>query len=242
MFCPASVTKLYSTAAALSDLGADYRFQTPVVRRGEVRDGTLRGDLILVARGDLCLGGRTGPEGGLVFRDNDHTYAGGNFDGEIVPTDPLAGLDHLAREVQAAGIKAVTGEVIIDDRYFEAASSTGSGPGRVTPIVVNDNLIDVVATPAEKAGQPATVRFVPETAFATADAQVETVASDASPRLVVTAAGPRRYTVRGRLPVGHKTVVKVYEVEEPAAFARTLFIERLRKRGVQVSAAMLGDN
>src|SRR5882724_9205430 len=64
MFCPASVTKLYSTAAALSDLGADYRFQTPVVRRGEVRDGTLRGDLILVARGDLCLGGRTGPEGG----------------------------------------------------------------------------------------------------------------------------------------------------------------------------------
>ena len=36
MFCPASVTKLFSTAAALVELGADHRFKTPVVRRGEV--------------------------------------------------------------------------------------------------------------------------------------------------------------------------------------------------------------
>src|ERR1700722_1509557 len=75
LFCPASVTKLYSTAAALVDLGADYRFQTPVVRRGEVDpEGTLRGDLVLVAQGDLCLGGRTGPEGTLLFEEHDHTY------------------------------------------------------------------------------------------------------------------------------------------------------------------------
>src|SRR5437660_2090197 len=46
LFCPASVTKLFTTAAALADLGADYRFQTPVVRRGDVdKDGTLKGDL-----------------------------------------------------------------------------------------------------------------------------------------------------------------------------------------------------
>ena len=108
LFCPASVTKLYSTAAALTDLGADHRFQTPVVRRGEVDpEGTLRGDLVLVAQGDLCLGGRTGPEGTLLFEDHDHTYAGGNFDATLVPSDPLAGLDHLAREIKAAGINAV---------------------------------------------------------------------------------------------------------------------------------------
>ncbi len=68
MFCPASVTKLYSSAAALVELGPNHRFKTPVVRRGEVKSGTLRGDLILVAKGDLSLGGRTGPDGTLAVR------------------------------------------------------------------------------------------------------------------------------------------------------------------------------
>ncbi|SIO16960.1 D-alanyl-D-alanine carboxypeptidase / D-alanyl-D-alanine-endopeptidase (penicillin-binding protein 4) [Singulisphaera sp. GP187] len=242
MFCPASVTKLFSTAAALSDLGADFRFQTPVVRRGEVKDGVLQGDLILVTRGDLCMGGRTGPEGKFLFRDNDHTYSDGHFDGEIVPSDPLAALDHLARAVQGAGIKTITGDVLVDERFFESTSSTGSGPTRVGPTVINDNVIDIVVTPAGSAGEPAEVRLIPETAFASADIQVDTVESAQPPRLTVRAVGPRQFSVRGQLPAGHKPVVKVYEVEEPAAFARTLFIERLRRRGVQVAASAIGDN
>src|SRR5688572_10019979 len=59
LFVPASTTKLFSTAAALDALGADYRFRTPIYRRGNVNDaGQLDGDLILVASGDLTLGGR----------------------------------------------------------------------------------------------------------------------------------------------------------------------------------------
>src|SRR5262245_22163912 len=75
MFAPASVTKLFSTAAALVEFGAGYRFQTPLVRRGEVNEkGVLEGDVILVAQGDPCMGGRTGNDGTLVFKDEDHTY------------------------------------------------------------------------------------------------------------------------------------------------------------------------
>src|SRR5262245_22568463 len=57
LFAPASTTKLFTCAAALSALGADRTFTTPVYRRGEVKDGRLQGDLILVAQGDLTLGG-----------------------------------------------------------------------------------------------------------------------------------------------------------------------------------------
>jgi D-alanyl-D-alanine carboxypeptidase/D-alanyl-D-alanine-endopeptidase (penicillin-binding protein 4) len=242
LFCPASVTKLFSAAAALVDLGADFRFQTPVVRRGELKNGTLKGDLILVAQGDLCLGGRTGPEGALLFQDHDHTYAGGNLKGEIVASDSLAGLDHLAREVEAAGVKVIDGDVLVDDRLFESAQTTGSGPSHVSPIVVNDNVVDVVATAAANAGEPATVRTVPATSFVTMDAQVETISAGEAAALEVHAVGPRRFRVRGHLPVGHKPIVKIYEVEEPAAFARALFIETLRRRGVRVEAAAIGDN
>jgi len=244
LFCPASVTKLFSTAAALADLGGDHRFKTPVVRRGEVgKDGVLRGDLILVARGDPCLGGRTGPDGSLLFEDNDHSYAGGNPDASLVPADPLAGLTHLAREVHAAGIKAISGDVLVDDRLFDHAPSTGSGPGRVAPIVINDNVVDILVSPGAKAGDPAKVRLVPETSFVAADARVETAAEGSGPPSIqVQAVGPRRFAVRGQVPAGHRAVVKTYEVDEPAAFARSLFIETLRQRGVRVLASPLGED
>src|SRR5262245_31457538 len=79
-------------------------------------DGTLKGDLILVAQGDLSLGGRTGPDGTFLFENHDHSYASGNPEAGVVSADPLAGLDHLAREVLESGIKAVSGDVLIDDR------------------------------------------------------------------------------------------------------------------------------
>ena len=196
LFAPASVTKLFSTAAALVELGPNYRFQTPLVRRGEVDvKGTLHGDVILVAQGDLAMGGRTGPEGRMVFQDDDHTYAGGNLNGQVVPTDPLAGLEHIAREVQAAGIREITGEVIVDDRLFSPSQSTGSGPRTVSPIVINDNVIDVFAQPAAKAGEPALVTFQPATQFVTMDAQVATVEAGVSP-----GAGGSRRSARGDLP------------------------------------------
>jgi D-alanyl-D-alanine carboxypeptidase/D-alanyl-D-alanine-endopeptidase (penicillin-binding protein 4) len=142
MFGPASVTKLYSTAAAMIDLGADYRFRTHVVRKGNVNhEGVLHGNLILVASGDLSLGGRSGPNDTLLFEDNDHIYANGNNSATLVPANPLAGLEHLAKGVADAGIKRVEGDILIDDRLFEPAPSTGSGPTRVSPIVVNDNVV-----------------------------------------------------------------------------------------------------
>jgi len=243
MFAPASVTKLYSTAAALVDLGADYRFRTPVVRRGHVDgEGVLHGDLILVASGDLCLGGRAGADGTLLFEDNDHIYSGANNLATLVPADPLGGLDELARGVLAAGIKRVSGEILVDDRLFEHAESTGSGPKKVTPIVVNDNLVDILVSPAAKTGEPATVKLVPATSYVSADVQVETVAEGETPSLTVKGVGPRSFAVRGKVPIGHKPVVRVYEVDDPASFARALFIETLRRRGVHVGASPLGHN
>src|SRR3954471_22656374 len=59
-----SVRKLFSVGLALKQLGADHRFTTPVYRRGAVdAQGVLSGDLVLVAAGDLTLGGRLQADG-----------------------------------------------------------------------------------------------------------------------------------------------------------------------------------
>src|SRR6185312_8628782 len=128
MMAPASVTKLFTCAAAIIALGPDYRFTTPVYARGAPMQGTLRGDLILVASGDLTMGGRTDNNGKTRFTD----------------TDPLAGLDALAKQVKAAGIERLDGEVLIDDRLFARSRGSGSGPSVVTPILINDNVVDII--------------------------------------------------------------------------------------------------
>lgn len=242
LFAPASTTKLYTVAAALDALGADYRFKTPVVRRGEVdKDGELDGDLILLASGDLSLGGRTGKDGRIAFKDTDHIYAGYYGNAELTEPDPLAGLEELARQVAAAGIRRVRGEVLVDDRLFEKAASTGSGPAQVTPVMVNDNLVDVLVTPGA-AGQRAAVTWRPQSAALAVDAQVETVEAGKSGGIRVTAPAPGRLVVRGTIPADSKPKVLISEVEEPASWARTLFIEALRRAGVTVEASPLAAN
>ena len=243
LFAPASVTKLFSTAAALVELGPDYRFETPVVRRGDLdSEGALHGDLVLIAQGDPSMGGRTGADGTLLFKNDDHIYAGGNSRSDIVPTDPVAGLEHLARDVRAAGIKHVTGDLIIDDRLFDTAASTGSGPHRLSPIMINDNVVDVLVQPGRSAGDPALVSFRPPTHFLTMDAQVETVPADQKAKMEVQGIGPRRFTVRGTIPLGQNRLVLIHEVDDPGSFARALFIEALRKHDVRIDASPLGLN
>jgi D-alanyl-D-alanine carboxypeptidase/D-alanyl-D-alanine-endopeptidase (penicillin-binding protein 4) len=239
LFAPASVTKLYSCGAALVGLGADYKFETPVYARGKLADGRLRGDLILVGKGDLCLGGRTDPQGKLAFKDHDHIYAGWlSTKAELTDTDPLAGLADLARQVKRSGVRRVDGDVLVDERYFASARGSGSGPAQLTPVVVNDNILDVTITPAEKAGQPALVALRPPTPWVQVDAQVETAAGG-KPNVEVDHVGPQRYVLRGKVPAGGRPVVRICPIDDPAGFARALFIEALRREGVTVHASAL---
>lgn len=242
LFAPASVTKCYTVATALDALGADYRFETPIVRRGEVNEkGELIGDLILVASGDLTFGGRTTDTGEIAFTDGDHTYSNGGSESQLTPQDPLTGLNDLAKQVAAAGIKRVRGEVLIDDRLFEKAEGTGSGPGRLTPIYINDNLIDFTIEPTEP-GQPAKVTWRPQTAAIRVETHIETVDSKGTVESAIRDYGAGRINVRGKIPAGHKPILRVVEVSDAASHARTLLIEALQRVGVFVDAPVLAEH
>jgi len=237
LFAPASTTKLFSTATALDALGADYRFRTPIHYRGTIAEGVLEGDLILVASGDPCLGGRTNEKGEIAFEDSDHTYANWMPESTLTPQDPLAGIQELARQIAAMGLKRVRGDVLIDDRLFDQSEGSGSGPSRITPIMVNDNVLDFTFEPTEP-GQPAKVTWRPRTALFQIEAKVETVAENVPLETWIKPQSEGKLVVTGKIPANKTKLVRIYEVPDPAAFARALLIEALRNAGIEVSAEL----
>ncbi|WP_048114544.1 D-alanyl-D-alanine carboxypeptidase/D-alanyl-D-alanine-endopeptidase [Methanoculleus sp. MH98A] len=231
LFTPGSTTKVFTVSTALDVLGPDYRFRTPVYRVGD--------DLVLVASGDLAMGGRAGPNGTLAFTNEDHGDARAFGDCLLVEADPLAGLESLAEQVAAAGITAAD-DVIVDDRLFGETQMMSEG--LVTPIVVNDNLIDVTIVPGRE-GEPATVDWRPRSSAYTIESRVVTGAPGSDPAVAIPAyTGQAVIEVTGTVPADAGPVNLTSNVEVPAAFARSLFIDALENTGVAVVAPTIGEN
>lgn len=235
-----SNTKIFSVGTALDVFGPDHTFVTPVYAVGSRQGATLAGNLVLVASGDLVFGGRTTDDGTVEVVLGDHNDANALPFGALTPQDPLTGLRDLAQQVAAAGITDVTGDVLIDDRLFETNHEFFHGV--VSPIVVNDNLVDVTVTPGPE-GALATVEHRPASPAYTVVSQVSTVAAGEETSVTLRANDDESViTAIGQIAADADPLLRVHEVEAPAAFARTLFIEELRAAGVTVAAPAVGPN
>ena len=239
LFTPGSTTKLLSAGTALQMLGANHRFRTKVYRTGPIgRDGTLHGDLILVAGGDPNLSQRLQPDGTLAFENRDHSY-GGAVDTKAVPGDPLVVIRKIAEQVAMHGIKHLSGRVLVDATLFpEGTRELGSGV-MVAAISVNDNVLDLTIAPGAIAGAPATLTVSPETGHVRFVNKVSTSAADARESIDIDSAvtngdGSLTVTVRGTFPVGKAGILYAYPVPVPSRFAEAVLTEALRTRGITV--------
>lgn len=68
LLVPASNMKIVTAAVALDLLGPDFRFATPVLARGDVRNGVLDGDLLVVGRGDPSVSDNAAGDAMLPLR------------------------------------------------------------------------------------------------------------------------------------------------------------------------------
>jgi PBP4 family serine-type D-alanyl-D-alanine carboxypeptidase len=232
----ASTTKLLTEGTSLAVLGPGFRWTTPVYRTGPIdAQGVLHGNLVLVASGDPNLSQRIQPDGTLAFENEDHAYDG-SPQTRAVPGDPLAVLRELAAQVAKSGIKRIEGNVEVDASLFPDQGPEGGTGVVVSPIVVNDNVVDVTVTPGAHAGDPVSIAVSPQTDYvqfvnaantgaaktdATIDMSGDTRLSD----------GRRRVTISGTQPIG-AGVLYAYRVPEPKAFAQEAFRLALRDAGI----------
>lgn len=242
MVFTASTAKNFTVGSVYETLGTDTRLTTPVYATSPVTDGTISGDVVLVASGDLAMGGRGALEGKFEHTFNaknvDHVYA------DIAPNgarvgDPLAGVDELARQVAAQGVTRIDGDVIVDTRLWETFPTQD---GDVTPIFVNDNLVDVDVTAASE-GAPATIAVTPQSSAYVVTSEVATVGAQGDTNLSVepSPTDPHALVVSGTIAAGKSQLVN-YRVPDPAAWARTLLIDALGRAGVTVAAPAQGPN
>jgi N-acyl-D-amino-acid deacylase len=244
LMVPGSTTKLLTEGTLLESLGGDYRFQTRVYRTGAIKNGTLEGDIVLVASGDPNLSGRIQPDGTLGYENMDHSYGGPDSKGL---GDPLLVIRKLALQVAARGIKRVKGRVLVDVSLFPEGERELGTNVVVSPIVVNDNVIDVIAEPGGKEGAPVSLRVSPKTAYLQIINQATTGKADSKADLDYTDErvnpdGTRSVTVSGRFPLGQAPEMVSYAVPEPSHFAATVLAEALKERGVEFAVPPRAGN
>ena len=134
---PASIVKLYTSAAALAYLGDDFRFKTVLGYTGTIeKNGTLNGDIVVVGGGDPTMGSKFFPS-------------------------TKAFIDTITKAVLDAGITKIKGHVIIDCSIYkddkESIPSTWlfddfgkDYAAGVFPVSYQDNIFQISIKTGEK--------------------------------------------------------------------------------------------
>ena len=235
LFVPASTTKTLTEGTLLAKLGADYRFHTRIYRTGSIdKHGTLKGDLILVASGDPNLSNRIQPDGTLAFVDHDHSY-----NGPALPGDPLAVINEFVAQISAKGIRKIEGRALVDSSLMPDGGREGGTGVQMSSIIVNDNVIDLVAKPGAKAGDPSQLSVSPQTSFLRIANSIATGASGSKLNLdasdpVANPDGSFTVTLTGNLPLGTEPQTAALPVPSATQFATAVFREALASAKISI--------
>jgi serine-type D-Ala-D-Ala carboxypeptidase/endopeptidase (penicillin-binding protein 4) len=229
LFVPASNMKLFTTALALSKLGADYRLTTQIGAQVPVdATGTLAGDLELIGGGDPSLSGREYPY-------HSHTTPGSIYS--------FSAIEELADQLIARGLKRIDGNVAGDDsRYvwepqpggWSSDSATREYGAPVSALILHDNTFALTLRPAGRAGDSARITLAPPFENFAIDNRVVTIERGERKIDFYRGASGRELHVWGRIPVGDPGFVQALAIGDPALYAAEVLRDALLRRGVAI--------
>ncbi|MGA2215879.1 MAG: D-alanyl-D-alanine carboxypeptidase/D-alanyl-D-alanine-endopeptidase [Bryobacteraceae bacterium] len=229
LLVPASNMKLFTTALALSKLGADYRLTTRIAANsGMKRSGKLAGDLELIGGGDLSLSGREYPYDSHAAPDAIYSFSA---------------IEELADRLIARGLKRVDGNVIGDDsRYvwepqpdgWPSPSARREYAATVSALVLHDNIFALTLWPGERAGDLA--RIAPAPAFENFAIDNRVVTIEAGERKIEFSRGAsgRELHAWGVIPRGDAGFREELAIGDPALYAAEALRDALLRRRVAV--------
>ena len=239
-FTPASNGKLFTLAAALHLIGADYRFHTVLESdRAPSPDGVIRGDVVLVGSGDPSLAGRAYP-----YRYVPPPLPGAAPQPAVAPYDTHAVAQRLAQLLVARGVKRVAGDIVGDDSYY---ANEPYPPGwsmddkiwgygaPVSALTMNDNERFLLVDPGAAVGRPAHLRVDPAlNAPLLINRTVTAPKGTATDIEIEPDPQSRALIVTGPIAVAGSGDVEEVAVLHPALFAAAMLRQALVESGIEV--------
>ncbi|HEY4416809.1 MAG TPA: D-alanyl-D-alanine carboxypeptidase/D-alanyl-D-alanine-endopeptidase [Verrucomicrobiae bacterium] len=218
LMSPASNSKLYTGALALSTLGGDYQIKTPVY-------ATIRPDDFGRVNGDVIVSGRADPS----------WKAGTNFWDNFTPF--IAILTNM-------DIRRITGDLVMDTTFLHGPPSGGgwtvddledSDGAEISALTLEDNTAQIRATPGAAVGDPCAFTIVQPDTGITLVNRTKTVAHNGDAILEVRKLpGTKTFYIFGQLALGAKVEILDEPVPEPAAWFGAALKEALIKNGIAV--------
>lgn len=218
---PASNMKLYTVAAAMDRLSPEYRFITSVfATNAPDASGLVRGDLTVYGRGDPSIAAR---------------FHGGDY---------FKGINDLADQIVAAGVKRVEGDLIGDETFF-SGPQYGSGwtwedlqwsyGAEVSALSLNDNALDLFVRPGPRVGSPALVTTGPPDPLLTIVNRVTTGAKGTRRELAMhRGLGKDEIQIDGSIPIDDRGYTGAIAISHPALLFVYLLRSALVQRGVKI--------
>ena len=216
---PASNMKLYTVAAALDRLSPDYRFVTSVYAAARPdAAGILHGDLTIYGRGDPSIAAR--------FNSGDY----------------FKGINDLASQIAATGLKRVEGDLVGDETYF-TGPRYGAGwnwedlqwwyGAEVSALTVNDNALDLSVKPGSAVGAPAVISTGPPDPLLAIVNRVVTGARGSRRELALhRGLGTDALEIQGTIPLDDRGYTAGVGISHPGLLFVYLLRSSLAQRGV----------
>jgi D-alanyl-D-alanine carboxypeptidase/D-alanyl-D-alanine-endopeptidase (penicillin-binding protein 4) len=218
---PASILKVFVTAAAFDLLGPGYRGKTAVYYDGSIADGALNGNIYIKGAGDASLGSRL-----------------------VKDAPPIEETFRLwAEALKARGIGTINGAVAADESSFESAQPGSwcwedignyyaAAPSALT---INDNLYKIYFRPAAEEGAAAEVLrtepALPELEFE--NHMVTGPRGSGDKGYIFAFPGQNTAVLRGSVPLGPEEFAIKGALPDPALFAAQSFSAYLAGAGIR---------
>ncbi len=227
LLVPASNMKILTSAVALDALGPDYRYRTPLLAGGPVRDGTLHGDLFVAGRGDPSVSDR-------------------------LSGDAMLPLRALADSLRARGITRITGRVLaFGDAFPDATAGFGwawedletSSGAVVDELLFNEGISEVFVVAGSSPGEAPRARTGPAAGYprlrVTAVTTARGTGRDSVAQLDAVKDTLRgEVVISGKIPMGD-TVTLVVTHSNPSEAFRAALREAFKNAGVAVGDSLL---